>query len=124
MIKFKTNFFIRYLVNYVLSSDYGVNTFRKPVIILIDAMITNKYFSIMQKYTYIANVNETRVTLTINISTAVVPLYQVFTNGKLVGCLLKETKDQNLVWSGTTLLIQELALKLGNFIRRTDEFSH
>jgi len=76
----------------------------------------------MQKYTYIANVNETKVTLTINSATAVVPLYQVFTNGKLVGCLLKEVKGHNLVWSGTTMLIQGLALELGNFIRRTDEF--
>lgn len=76
----------------------------------------------MQKYTYIANVNETKVTLTINSATAVVPLYQVFTNGKLVGCLLKEVEGHNLVWSGTTMLIQGLALELGNFIRRTDEF--
>lgn len=85
-------------------------------------MITNKYISIMQKYTYIANVNETKVTLTINSATAVVPLYQVFKNGKLVGCLLKETKEKSLVWSGTTMLTQGLALELGNFIRRTDEF--
>ncbi|KIO77723.1 hypothetical protein TH53_07225 [Pedobacter lusitanus] len=78
----------------------------------------------MQKYTYIANVNETRVTFTINSATAVVPLYQVFKNGKLVGCLLKETQEQNLIWSGTTLLTQGLAREMGNFIRRTDEFSH
>ncbi|RAJ31085.1 hypothetical protein [Pedobacter cryoconitis] len=77
----------------------------------------------MQKYTYIADVNEKRLTLTINNATAVVPLYQVFTNGRLVGCLLKEKMEDNLIWSGTTLLIQELAPELGDFIRRTDEFS-
>ncbi|MET4137801.1 hypothetical protein ABIB30_000161 [Pedobacter sp. UYP1] len=86
-------------------------------------MAANRYFSIMQKYTYIANVNEMKITLTINNATAVVPLYQVFTNGRLVGCLLKETKEEDLVWSGTTLLTQRLALEIGDFIRRTDEFT-
>jgi len=75
----------------------------------------------MQKYTYIADVDETKITLTINSATAVVPLYQVFTNGKLVGCLLKETREEDLVWSGTTLLTQGLATEIGDFIRRTDE---
>ncbi|MBB6271110.1 hypothetical protein HDF26_001537 [Pedobacter cryoconitis] len=78
----------------------------------------------MQKYTYITKVNETKVTLTINSATAVVPLYQVFTAGKLIGCLLKETQEQGPIWSGTTAFTQGLALELGDFIRRTDEFSH
>lgn len=76
----------------------------------------------MHKYTYIADVNETKLTLTINNATAIVPLYQVFTNGKLVGCLLKETWKEDLVWSGTTLLTQVLATEIGDFIKRTDEF--
>ncbi|WP_068398624.1 hypothetical protein [Pedobacter cryoconitis] len=77
----------------------------------------------MQKYTYIADVNEMKLILTINHATAVVPLYQVFTDGKLVGCLLKETLEENLVWSGTTLLTQRLALEVGDFIRRSDELT-
>ena len=76
----------------------------------------------MQKYTYIADVNKTKLTLTINDATAVVPLYQVFSNGKLVGCLLKENREDDLVWSGTTLLTQKLAAEIGEFIKRTDEF--
>lgn len=75
----------------------------------------------MHKYTYIADVNETKLTLTINTATAVVPLYQVFTNGKLVGCLLKEKMEEDLFWSGTTLLTQILAAEIGDFIKRTDE---
>ena len=84
--------------------------------------MANRYFSIMQKYTYIADVNKTKLTLTINDATAVVPLYQVFSNGKLVGCLLKENREDDLVWSGTTLLTQKLAAEIGEFIKRTDEF--
>lgn len=76
----------------------------------------------MHKYIYIADVNETKLTLTINDATAIVPLYQVFTNGKLVGCLLKETGKEDLFWSGTTLLTQVLATEIGDFIKRTDEF--
>lgn len=76
----------------------------------------------MQKYTYIADVNKTKLTLTINDATAVVPLYQVFSNGKLVGCLLKENMEDDLVWSGTTMLTQKLAAEIGEFIKRTDEF--
>lgn len=76
----------------------------------------------MQKYTYIADVNKAKLTLTINDATAVVPLYQVFSNGKLVGCLLKENREDDLVWSGTTLLTQKLAAEIGEFIKRTDEF--
>ncbi len=79
----------------------------------------------MRKYTYIADVNKTKVLLTINQPTAIVPLYQVFTNGKLIGCLLKETnKGESLIWSGTTSLTQGLAPELGDFIRRTDEFAY
>jgi len=77
----------------------------------------------MQKYTYIAEVNKLKVTLTINPPTAIVPLYQVFANGRLVGCLLKEVDEYNhSSWSGTTRITEGLAAELGDFIYRTDRF--
>ncbi|MBB6498694.1 hypothetical protein [Pedobacter cryoconitis] len=75
----------------------------------------------MQKYTYITEVNKLKTTLTINPPTAIVPLYQVFTHGKLVGCLVKEVNEDNhLSWSGTTRITQDLAIEIGDFIYRID----